>query len=545
MQQARLATISLSILMASFSFAPALRAGGTAPLHIVVFEPDDLDTTTLWAAVNAGLMPNLQRYIINTGINFNQYFVSDSRGCPTRESYFNGLYFHNIVPATSNHQCGIFQFKEQSTLPGWAHAAGKRTVFFGKYIDGYGYEDRNGDGLVDQSDSTLVPPGWDQWCGIPFYQPVLNGVIPPPGRILPQDNMNQYNWFHTCNGGPVRFHGTTVQDYQSDMLAGMAQQYVQKLPADGRDLLLWIAFGAPHFETNYDPHPQPGYEEVFAWDIRPPQRYLGAPRTRLPQPPNFNPFDLTGKPQWVASKAILNATETANATTQFNDRIQALRAVDDAIGKVVAALAAKGMLNNTVFFFTSDNGWMYGNWRLGAKLAAYDPSIQTPLFVSVGPGVFASPVGATSNALLANVDIVPTIMSIWGITPPTVTDGTSFLPLLRNPSQPWRHQFGIEHWTALAGDTALYDAPTYKAVRTSSTHPTLPNMLFVVYPPPPTSTGEMEWYRYNLDPYAMTNMAVGTPQSLVLQLSQLKSLAVSLAACGGTGANSCHALEWQ
>jgi arylsulfatase A-like enzyme len=488
--------------------------------------------TLMQQALQLGLMPNLQQYLISTGTSFNRYFVSDARGCPTREGYLSGKYFHNIVSATSNHQCGVFQFNDTNTLAVWLKNSGYITSLIGKYMDGYGYTDMNGDGKVTQADAVYTPPGWTDWEAITFYQPQLTGSVPDKGIILPNDNANMYQYFMASNGS-LQDYGTSPSDYQTDVLSGRAVQFLNKLPQSNTSpVFMMITPGAPHFETNYDPHPLPGYEEAFAWDIRPAPRYQGTVNTSLPMPPNFNPTDLSGKPQWIASKNLLNADDIAAVTQQWNHRLEALRAVDDLIGKVAQTLQAKGMLSSTVMLFFSDNGWMYGNWRLGGKLAPYDASIGAPLYVNRGGGV-------TSDAMVGFADIPATIAELAGVTPPNALDGTSFVPLLSNPNTAWRNRFLCEHWQALMGTFAMFDVPDYKAIRTGPTYSSAPNMLLVAYQQP----GQInEVYDYVRDPWALNNIYSSTSPQRIQQRKIMGQYLQQLATCTG---QTCHNLEFQ
>jgi N-acetylglucosamine-6-sulfatase len=190
------------------------------------------------------------------------------------------------------------------------------------------------------------------------------------------------------------------------------------------------------------------------------------------------------------------------------------------------------MLSNTVFLFFSDNGWMYGNWRLGGKLAPYDASIGAPLYVNRGGG-------GTTDALIAFDDIPATIADIAGVTPPYPLDGTSFKTLLSSPSTPWRNRFLCEHWQALLGSLALFDVPNYKAIRTGPTYTVAPNMLYVGY----TVQGQSnEFYDYVADPFALTNIYNSTSPQRIAQRNNLAQYLQLLATCSG---QNCHNLEFQ
>ena len=75
----------------------------------------------------------------------------------------------------------------------------------------------------------------------------------------------------------------------------------------------------------------------------------------------------------------------------YQQRLESLLAVDEAIGQMVNQLAATGKLDNTYIIFTSDNGFMHGEHRIPqGKVVLYEPSIRVPLIMR-GPGIPAGP----------------------------------------------------------------------------------------------------------------------------------------------------------
>ncbi len=502
--------------------APSTPAGTTPP-NIIIFEPDDLDTVTMQTALQLGLMPNTQKYIIGPGTSFSNYYVSDSHGCPTRESYFFGLYYKNILGNASNHVCSAYQAGGVTPLAGWLKAAGYTTSLFGKYSDGYGYEDLNQDGQINELDAEYIPPSWDYWYAIPYYQAVVNGNVPPNNGIVANDNPNEYNYYLNENG-TLRYFGTDPNDYQADVLNNAAVTYLNSAAKSGKPLFLLMATGAPHVETDYDPDPLPGYENIYSYTVRPAPRYVGTVNTPLPEPPSFDDPNVTGKPSYITSKPLMNSADISGMDGQWTNRLEALRGVDDVIGAVMSTLISNGMTNNIVMFM-SDNGWMYGFDRLGGKLTPYDPSIGTPLYVNIGGGV-------TSSAMIIDNDIAATIVDMAGATPGYALDGTSFRPLLANPTLPWRNRYFAQY---VDDGLGTFDITPYDAVRTSPVSTLYPNQLFVEY-----TTGETELYDYTVDPNAMTNQA-GT-RAYAAEQKSLGATIKQLKTCTGA---TCHTLEFQ
>jgi hypothetical protein len=98
------------------------------------------------------------------------------------------------------------------------------------------------------------------------------------------------------------------------------------------------------------------------------------------------------------------------------------------IRPILAALETTGQLQNTVIFFTSDNGYLHGEHRQRAKDLPYWESSEVPFFVK-GPGVKSS---ATRTAFVNHTDLMPTTCEIAGIRPAALdVDGRSMLANLR------------------------------------------------------------------------------------------------------------------
>ncbi len=88
--------------------------------------------------------------------------------------------------------------------------------------------------------------------------------------------------------------------------------------------------------------------------------------------------------------------------------------VDRAIGRILDALDASGMADDTIVVFTSDHGDLLGaHGGMQQKWAnAYDEALRVPMIVS-GPGVAPSAGGITMPT--SHVDLIPTLMGLAGI----------------------------------------------------------------------------------------------------------------------------------
>ena len=70
---------------------------------------------------------------------------------------------------------------------------------------------------------------------------------------------------------------------------------------------------------------------------------------------------------------------TVIATAPLFQQISA--EIDDAIGGIIEALEAKGILENTWIIYSSDHGEMAGDHRLSHKGVFYDMAVRVPLVV--------------------------------------------------------------------------------------------------------------------------------------------------------------------
>ena len=106
-----------------------------------------------------------------------------------------------------------------------------------------------------------------------------------------------------------------------------------------------------------------------------------------------------------------------------------LRQVDDEIGRVVAALASRGRLDDTLIVLTSDHGEEF--LEHGGVLHGYtqfDEVLHVPLIWRT-PGVDARVV----TAPVSLVDLAPTAYALLGVDPPAGMDGENLVPGWERP----------------------------------------------------------------------------------------------------------------
>ena len=117
--------------------------------------------------------------------------------------------------------------------------------------------------------------------------------------------------------------------------------------------------------------------------------------------------------------------------------------IDDSVGRVMQALREKGVVRETLVLFTSDGGHFWGEHGLIDKRCAYEESMRIPL-LAYCPSLIRA--GTRCDALVANIDVAPTLLKLAGIALPKSFDGESFAGLLNDPS-------GVDSWRK----TLLYE----------------------------------------------------------------------------------------
>jgi arylsulfatase len=154
-----------------------------------------------------------------------------------------------------------------------------------------------------------------------------------------------------------------------------------------------------------------------------------------------------------------------------------LDAIDARVGRLLALLAEKGVDQQTLIIYTSDNGpWLNfgdhggsaGHFREG-KGTVWDGGVRVP-FLARWPGTIKP--GTVSDALAANLDVLPTLVEAVGTRKSRLPiDGISFLPLLLGKSDQARESFLYFYGNTLGavrkGEWKLYlphDSRTYEGL---------------------------------------------------------------------------------
>ncbi len=111
--------------------------------------------------------------------------------------------------------------------------------------------------------------------------------------------------------------------------------------------------------------------------------------------------------------------------------------VDAQLGRMMRALDAAGVRDNTIIIVWGDNGFHLGEMGMWGKATDYEFATRVPLLLWT-PGMPAGSRGKKTDALVELIDIFPSLCDLAGLRKPVQLEGTSFAPLLGNPGRPWK-----------------------------------------------------------------------------------------------------------
>ena len=248
----------------------------------------------------------------------------------------------------------------------------------------------------------------------------------------------------------------------------------------------------------------------------------------MPRPLGFDEADVSDKPDFIRALPRLDSTSVRRIRTEYRNGIEAMRAVDDGVGRLIAVLRRTGRLADTYVLFTTDNGFFTGQHRIErGKFLPYEPALHVPLLIR-GPGIRP---GSKSAELAANIDIAPTVLRLAGVRADRSVDGRSLEPFWRDTSRRSRRPVLLESYRdppSAAGDRADRGQVPVNAPHLAFRGVRLGPYSYVEY-----GSGEGELYDLARDPGELRNQ-IGRFRYVGVQ-AFLRHLLARLKYCDGPG----------
>lgn len=514
----RLAAATLALLAAPASAQPEPTQPVTKKPNIVVILVDDAAFMDFGAFGGEARTPNIDR-LAASGAMMTNYHTSPLCS-PSRAMLLTGMDSHRtgvstieeVLPPDLKGKPGYTLRLEPGvvTIADRLKAAGYRTLMSGKWHLGHGPGDLPNEHGFDRS-LALDASGADNWASkayMPYYKDAP--------------------WFE--DGKPAKL---PEKFYSSELLVDRLISYIdagdRRTPYFG-----YLAFQAVHIPVQAPKEFSDRYKGQFdrGWEAVRRARWERAKASGI-VPADAPYAEIPASLRTWTSLTDDDRKKFARVMEVYSGMIEAM---DHHIGRLIAHVAARGELDNTIFVITSDNGpepsdpvhapfmdiWMAlngYNWNLDTmgepgslafigpewaasvsapgslyKFYASNGGLRVPMIMS-GPGV---PAGARQQALAFATDVTPTLLDLAGVSGPEPAGakpmtGRSLAPLFSGAVDRVYGEndtFGIE----VSGNAALF-RDRYKIVR---------NM-------PPVGDGAWRLYDLQADPAEVNDLSKTQP----------------------------------
>lgn len=314
---------------------------------------------------------------------------------------------------------------------------------------------------------------------------------PRPGFTYFATHRGQGQYFDTewrINGGERR----VIPGYYTSVVSGLAEEWIRNRSGD-KPWAIMIGHKAPHsFYT-----PEEKYKTAFA-DVQ------------VPYPASA--FMLDDKPAWYRDRqptwhGIYGPLfefrknfpdRSPEGVTAFEEMTRSywrtILSVDDSVGRLYALLQEKGVLDQTLFIFTSDHGILNGEHGMVDKRTAHEPSIRAPLVVRY-PGLTRPTQPRVVNRMVLTTDFAPSILDIAGISGFEAKHGRSWKSLAQGrDDRTWRQSYVYMY----NFEKQFPYTPNVRALRTEQ-------WKYIRYPNA-TTPHKSELYHVSQDPEELVNL---------------------------------------
>jgi iduronate 2-sulfatase len=439
-------------------FSLSLTAGQKNVLFICV---DDLKPLLGCYGDTTIKTPNIDK-LAARGVLFERAFCNQAVCAPSRNSLMTGL-----RPST----IGIYDLRTNF------RKAVPEAVTVAQYFMKQGYETHAlgkimhvGHGNVEDTASWSVPH-WKP--SAPQYQLKESMENPRPDAIFPRGATTE------CADVP----DTAYADGQ------IADEAITRLKAfkqnPGKPWFLGVGFAKPHL---------PFVAPKKYWDLYHRESFpLPALKTPPLGAPNFAPTTWSELRKYSDIPEV-GTLDDAKTRLLIHGYHAATSYMDAQLGRLLDALDATGLANDTIILFWGDHGWHLGDHGMWCKHTNYEQAARIPLIVCA-PGIAKA--GVKTGSLAETVDIYPSLCELANLPPPKGLDGSSFVAALKDPSAKTKeatfHVYPRANLLGRAVRSERYRLVEWKAISA------------------PVSTAVYELYDYEKDPLETKNLIKDLP----------------------------------
>ncbi|MFN8345397.1 MAG: arylsulfatase [Spirosomataceae bacterium] len=458
--------------------------------NIIVILADDMGFSDIGCFGGEIPTPHLDR-LAAKGIRMNNFY-NTGRCCPSRAALLTGVYpqeagvGYMVEPVENNPAYQGYLNRETVTFAEAMKEAGYFTAIAGKWH--VGHEAGQGPHERGFMRSLAAPVGGFMYTGQPRAQIFLNGKPAKAGVDIPKDY------------------------YVTDLWTDYGMKFIEEAQAEQKPFLLYLAHNAPHFPLQAPAEDIARFKGKYlaGWEKLRAERYERQMKMNL----LGKKYDLPPINPKVPAWESLSPAEKERYDTMMAIYAAMVSHLDESIGKLVKNLEDKGLLENTLLLFFSDNG---GNAESGVKGITQGDTLgnrnsnvflgqcwaelnNTPLWLykhHTSEGGIASPFIAHWPKGIATqwqgkiidepahlVDIMPTLLALGGATYPTAYQGHTIKPqrgislvpvfsgkkLSRTQPLFWEHEgnraIRIGDWKAVSNLTEPWQLYNMKADRT-------------------------------------------------------------------------------
>lgn len=481
---------------------PLLAQTGDKP-NIVLILADDMGYSDIGCYGSEIETPNLNRLAEN-GLRYS-HFYNGARSCPTRAALLTGLFAHQagIGWMVNAHEGDDFYegdlSKNAITIGEYLKEGGYNTYISGKWhLTSYRKMNHN------------IKDNWPKQRGFDRFFGIVGGAS---------------NYFTPNVFSDNKEYAAPANFYMTDAVSDSAAVFIRE---NGDDpFFLYLAYTAPHWPLHAKTTDIEKYDGVYdiGWDKLRNERFKKQKELGLFD----DTYSLSRREPTVKAWEGVDAEKKIDFAMRMEIYAAQIDAMDQGIGRVVAALEDAGKLDNTIILFLSDNGACaevqgtndranltgaadtYESYRINwanasntpfreYKHYAHEGGIITPLIVHWPEGITQTP-GSFVRTNGHLIDIFKTIEDITKIPYPEEYNGNVIRPLQGESLLP-----DFKGESKVRGPM-FWEHEGNLAVR-------IENWKMVVKTPLETPVGKLELYNLSVDPIEANDLANSNPQKL-------------------------------